>query len=150
MPIITTAFWEMFHEWDSNKWQKWTEEMMLDELRELDRLRLRYKMTLRKLTLSNLIRKIVRKGRIRIKNKEINFESFQSAIETWGHITATCKNFGREFLSQSESRLVCFKGMKCTNLIPSNRSCPEFEPMAQLRSIAEIIETIKSEKVVFT
>jgi len=148
MPIVTVAYWELIHKWgSSDNWEKWTEQMMIDELLELDKVRAEIRP---KKTLLEFIDEIKRVRNldgtiVKVKSRAVDFKSICHIIDVWKHITTTCTHLRREWLAQDESHIVCSKHKDCNRT--TVKDCPDYEPMSKVRSIEELI---KGEKVVFT
>lgn len=146
-PIVTMAHWELVHPHNWNKsdgeFSNWTEKKMLDELLELDKVRVEIRP---KATLLEFINEIKHTNGnvIKVKTRTVDFSSICRVINAWQFVTTTCEHFGREFIAQDESHLVCFKGKKCKC---GKKDCPDYVPMLEARSIEELI---KGEKVTFT
>lgn len=145
-PVVTMAYWELVHKWKGDEedyWKNWTEEMMLDELLELDKIRAEVRP---KATLLEFIDEIEQANGnvIKVKTRTVDFDSICRIIDSWRHVTTTCQHFGRIWIAQDESHLGCFMERKCKY---GKKDCPDYEPMLKARSIEELI---KGEKVTFT
>jgi hypothetical protein len=147
MPIWTIKYWGTIHKWDSNDWEKdgeWTDEKMIEELVELN---IFMKKELgqvfgQKYSLERLVNAIINDGYVKVKNTKLeytkyDFTNLKNLFNDWKHFTTTCKHYGREWLAQDESRLVCFLGRNCNS---HNSGCPDFEPMIKGTPLDKLIK----------
>lgn len=134
MPVLTKLFWKLNHAWKSGDYEKWTEKMMIDELKDLFKFYKREKITY---SFKELIEEIDRRGGIEWRNKIVDFHKLQEVIGSWKHMTTTCTHYIREWLAQDESRLKCEFNIPCNHF---NVNCEKYEPMLKARSIEKIIE----------
>lgn len=141
MPLLTKVFWKLNHKWDSDHYKRWTEKMMIDELRDLHKfmVKLAKKNPFLQDTasLELFIELIRRKHIIEIGNQIIDFTEMSRIIGTWKHVTTTCKHYIREWLAQDESRVGCSYDRPCNHF---NLNCKDYEPMLKARSIEELIK----------
>lgn len=141
MPILTKLVWKLKRKWDSENYEEWTEKMMVDELKDLHSflIKLAKKNPFLKNTasLELFIELILSREVVEIGNQSIDFSQIKEIIDCWKHVTNTCEHYGREFIAQDESRLVCFKHDKrCSG----KKSCENYKPMLEARPIEKLIK----------